>query len=127
MCDVLVLEDDDLVREVLVEVLETEGFEVVAYATPQEALGRIESVPPCRMLATDIDLGVAGLDGFAVARQARSSHLNLPVLNLSGRPHHMNGRCLGPCEDFISKPFQVSDLLGRLYALGVVPGPPHRG
>ncbi|WP_458097948.1 response regulator [Roseomonas sp. WA12] len=121
MCDVLVFEDDDLVRQFLTELLEGEGFEVAACATPQEALCRIDSVLPCRMLVTDIDLGVDGLDGFAVARRVRSARLNLPVLYFSGRPHHMNERSLGPCEDFIGKPFRVTDLLGKLHGLGIAP------
>ncbi|WP_338665967.1 response regulator [Pararoseomonas sp. SCSIO 73927] len=122
MCDVLVLEDNDLVREFLIKVLETEGFEVAAFATPQGALGRMGSAPPCRMLATDVDLGVEGLDGFAVASKVRSSYPNLPVLYFSGRPYHFNDHPLGPCEDFLTKPFRVSDLLGKLHALGVGPG-----
>lgn len=122
MCDVLVLEDDDMVRDILVEALETEGYEVAACATPQEALGRIGSVPPCRMLVTDIDLGVQGADGFEVARQVRSSRPGLPVLYLSGRPYHINGRSLGACEAFLAKPLRLSDLLGKLHALGVAPG-----
>ena len=119
MCDVLLLEDDDLVRELLVEVLETEGFEVAAFSTAQEALGRIEGLPPCRVLATDIDLGTPEYDGFRVARQARAICANLPVLYLSGRPSNWNDRDFGPCEEFLSKPFGLDAFIGKLKALGV--------
>lgn len=124
MCDVVVLEDNDLLRELLVEVLEGEGFEVAAFATPHEALGRMEAVPPCRMLATDLDLGVPGLDGFKVAERVRAAHTNLPILYVSGRPALMNGRRLGAFEDFIAKPFQAEAFLKKLHALGIAPNRP---
>jgi DNA-binding response OmpR family regulator len=121
MCDVLVLEANDLVREFLVEVLESEGFEVEAVQTPQEALSLMEAVPACRMLVIDIDSGVDGLNGFEVGRQARSTCMTLPVLYFSGLPSHWNDRHFDPFEDFISKPFELDAFLVKVRGLGVAP------
>lgn len=67
VCDVLVLEDEALVRMVVVAILEGDGLHVREAATPGEAMDAIVQPPGCSLLVTDIDLGVPGVDGFSVA------------------------------------------------------------
>ena len=117
--DVVVLEDDDLVRDVLSDIIATEGFTVHVAATVEEAMQRLES-SRCGLLLTDIDLG-AGPDGFAAARAAQARRPALPVIYLTGRPTHAQGRSFGPNERFLSKPFRTAELMAAMRSLGVNP------
>jgi two-component system OmpR family response regulator len=65
--DVVVLEDDDLVRDVLTDIIEAEGFAVRPATTAGDALDQIALSAGCSLLLTDIDLG-PGPSGFDAAR-----------------------------------------------------------
>lgn len=75
---VLVVEDDFLIREMLVDTLSDEGFEVVHAADGDEALSR------CReragnVLVIDVVMP-GGIDGWQVAEQCQAHHPNLAVI-----------------------------------------------
>jgi len=118
--DVVVLEDDDLVRDVLTDIIEAEGFAVRPATTAGDALAQIDSSAGCSLLLTDIDLG-PGLSGFEAARMAQEKHPGLPVIYLTGRPSHGNGREFGPRERFLRKPFRTRELVEAMRSLGVNP------
>ncbi|WP_169742740.1 response regulator [Muricoccus aerilatus] len=118
--DVVVLEDDDLVRDVLTDIIEAEGFAVRPATTADDALEQIASSAGCSLLLTDIDLG-PGPSGFEAARLAQEQHPNLPVIYLTGRPAHGNGREFGPKERFLRKPFRTRELVDAMRSLGVNP------
>jgi signal transduction histidine kinase/ActR/RegA family two-component response regulator len=67
---VVVIDDNDEVREMLVEVLELDGYAVEQAASGSEGLTRILSAHPNAAL---IDIGLPGLDGYEVARRARAA------------------------------------------------------
>jgi signal transduction histidine kinase/ActR/RegA family two-component response regulator len=67
---VVVIDDNDEVREMLAEVLELEGYAVEQAADGDEGLTRILSARPNAAL---IDIGLPGLDGYEVARRARDA------------------------------------------------------
>ncbi|MBB5696342.1 response regulator [Muricoccus pecuniae] len=117
MCDVLVVEDQAIVRMVLVDMLEDEGLAVREAATPEDALRFMEGPAGCSVLVTDIDLGVAGMDGFVVAARGRHHTPDLSVLFLSGRPSHFNGRSYSEKERTLIKPFRREELLTAVRAL----------
>jgi two-component system OmpR family response regulator len=120
MFDIVVLEDDDLVRDVLTDIIEAEGFVVRPAATADEALAHLASSGGCSLLLTDIDLG-PGPDGFDAARVAQERHPALPVIYLTGRPAHGNNRHFGPNERFLRKPFRTRELVDAMRSLGVNP------
>jgi DNA-binding NtrC family response regulator len=124
MHDVVVLEDDDLVRDVLTDIIEAEGFAVRSAASADDAMAQIEAAGGCDLLLTDIDLG-PGANGFDAARAAQERHPSLPVIYLTGRPDHANNRHFGPKERFLGKPFRTRDLREAIRSLGVKP--PHPG
>jgi CheY-like chemotaxis protein len=82
---VLVVEDDELVREVAVEGLMEAGFEVVEAASAEEALARCEE-HVADVLFTDIRLP-GSLDGWDVAEQCRETNPGLPVIYATGFSH----------------------------------------
>ena len=71
---VLLVDDDELVRTVLAEILDNAGYEVVDTGDPVDALGLPEPLGPPDVLITDIDL-CSELNGFEVR----------PTLAISGR------------------------------------------
>ena len=86
---VLVVEDEELVRMLLVEVLEGDGYTVLEAADGPTALARLgeaaagpEAKPPVDLLVTDV--GLPGLNGRQLAEAARARHPDLKVLFLTG-------------------------------------------
>jgi CheY-like chemotaxis protein len=78
---VLVVEDDPGVRAYLVAVLEHAGYSVIAAGSGEEGLELLGKRPP--KLAV-LDIGLPGMDGFAVAD--RLSSREVPVIMVTGDP-----------------------------------------
>lgn len=82
MRTILVAEDDPASRELLREILEDVGYQVVEAANGREALEKIEQVQPHLVI---LDLQMPVLDGFGVVRQLRQDErfASLPVVALT--------------------------------------------
>jgi two-component system, OmpR family, response regulator len=114
MC-ILLVEDDQPVREVVVEALADEGFEVCEAETGDQAAGLIEKPPKTfRLLMTDVDLP-GKRDGINLARLMQRRHPALPVLYMTGRPEKVG--TLGPREALLAKPFTFQDMFRAVRAL----------
>lgn len=111
MLDVLILDDEEVVRDVLVELLEDQGLSVMAVATPGEARDIALGTPGCSMLLTDIDLGQPDVDGFGVAADVRARRPELPVLFISGRPWRLAEHTPAAHDRILAKPFRMSALM----------------
>ena len=79
---VLVVDDDDLVRELLAAQLDEAGFHTIVAASGKEALGLIEADDRIDVLVSD--LSMPGMDGVATIRQARALRPALPCFLLTG-------------------------------------------
>ncbi|MCX6628304.1 MAG: response regulator [Candidatus Solibacter sp.] len=112
---ILVVEDDATVRHLVVSMLKSSGYRVVAPATPHEAL-RIcdEFSTPLDLLLTDVVLPEA--DGVEVAEKAVASRPNLRVLFMSGYTEHPVLRLPGfdRAAPFIQKPFTKATLTAKV-------------
>ena len=106
--DILLVEDDELVRECLAEALQEAGLRIEGTSTAEAALVLLRSGHPPDVMVTDINLG-AGMDGLAFARAARLLHPGLPVVFISGRYSEL--RNMMPYERFLPKPFTTPALL----------------
>jgi signal transduction histidine kinase/CheY-like chemotaxis protein len=78
---VLVIDDDDSVRTVLVETLKRSGFEVIEASGGEEGLRHIQTVTPA---AAIIDFIMPGMNGAEVARRLQRALPNLPIIFVSG-------------------------------------------
>jgi len=112
MCDMLVLDDDPLVRVTLVEALRDEGFAVHEAAEEAEVLNVLRGGNRPGVLVTDLDLGTHR-SGFVVATMARLIVPGMPVIYITGRPEVANGRSLAAHERLLAKPFRPSDLIAQ--------------
>ena len=107
--DVLLVEDEALVREMLAEVLTDAGLDVAATSSAEGAL-RVageawDASQPPQVLVTDVDLG-AGMDGVALVAEIRRRWPDLGVVVMTGRPSNLNGRDPDPDEICLHKPFR---------------------
>jgi CheY-like chemotaxis protein len=105
--DVLLVEDDELIRDILGEALDDAGLDTVRSPNAEDALAQMSGDAPFVMV-TDINLG-AGMDGLALGREARQRFPNLPIVYISGRYAEVSG--LRKDERFLPKPFPASALL----------------
>lgn len=109
----LIVEDEEMLRELAREILEAAGFGVRVAGAAEAALILAAERPP-RLLITDIML--PGLGGKDLAERLRSRHPELNVLFVSGHPRHeVLGRDdLSPGTGFLQKPYSREALLAAV-------------
>ncbi|HTR18235.1 MAG TPA: response regulator [Acetobacteraceae bacterium] len=114
--DVLLVEDDDLVRECLAEALHEAGLETAERASGEDALELLtpDTKPPA-VVVTDINLG-PGMNGLAFAEAARRCWPSVAVIYISGRYQGLNE--LGGRDRFVPKPFPMGALLRAIRDVG---------
>jgi DNA-binding response OmpR family regulator len=113
---VLVVEDDELTRKGLVEVLSTEGYQTVEAADGLRALEAYDRERPDFIC---LDIMMPELDGYEVCRRIRAQDPDVPVIFLSAKGEEIDrvvGLELG-ADDFITKPFGVREVVARIRAV----------
>ena len=112
----LLVEDETTLSLLLRERLEREGFFVETCTNGEEGL-TLALKGSFDILLLDIKL--PGRNGFDVCRELRRHGLNVPILMLTARgdvKDRVKGLNLG-ADDYLPKPFEVSELLARIRAL----------
>src|SRR5262247_4655354 len=113
---VLVVDDDQAVRESLRRSLSFNGYDVELATDGFEALDRIATQRPDALV---LDLMMPRLDGLETCRRLRSAGEDLPILVLTARDavaDRVAGLAAG-ADDYLPKPFALEELLARLRAL----------
>ena len=111
----LVVDDDEGIRELLSRYLIEQGFEVQTAADAVEMDARLENMLPDLMI---LDLMMPGEDGLSVAKRVRNQ-LKLPIIMLSARGDDID-RIVGlevGADDYMPKPFNPRELLARVRAV----------
>jgi len=106
---ILVVEDEELVRDVAVEMIRELGYKVVAASNGAEALEVLQGVGPVDLLFSDV-LMPGGISGVALAIKARQIRQGLKVLLTSGYPATEGARVGAPDFPVIRKPYQRDKL-----------------
>ncbi|MDQ4032147.1 MAG: response regulator transcription factor [Actinomycetota bacterium] len=112
---VLLVEDDERIRQALGLALADEGYEVIEAGSGEEALARLGSTTVDLVL---LDLMLPGVDGLAVCRTLRSRG-DLPIIIITARSDTtdvINGLEAG-ADDYVTKPLVASELAARIRAL----------
>ncbi len=108
----MIVEDEFLIRATLVEVLEDEGYEVVATESGEEALELVRSDGGIALMLTDMHLA-GPMDGVTLAAAVRGVRGGMPVIFMTGRPDRVPA--LDPrTEAMVSKPYSASDIVGAM-------------
>src|SRR5439155_13532011 len=111
----LVVDDNEEVRDLLALVLEEEGYSVRAVAGGDEALRLVRARRP--ELIT-LDLSLPGKDGWAVLRELQSdpSTVTIPVLIISAFTRHLEETLRGQVARVIPKPFYLNQIIAEVKA-----------
>ncbi len=115
---ILVVEDEDGVRDIVSRILRKAGYEVHAAADPAEAL-RLVQQQHLQMDVLLTDIIMPGMSGTQLAAELRRTRPDLPVLFMSG---YTSGPAPGGQEipadaPLLHKPFQTEQLLNAMHAV----------
>ena len=110
---ILVVDDDEALRETLSEVLSDEGYEVVAVADGEAALEHVGDRPTDLII---LDVMLPRMDAYSFrAAQLEAEHQHLPpVIVLSAVPDLATAATRLNAAAWIAKPFRLDDLLARI-------------
>jgi CheY-like chemotaxis protein len=106
---ILVVEDDFLIRMMLVEVLTDDGFSVVEAGSGDEAFAMLS--PSIALVVTDVQLP-GSLNGHQLVALARQSRPDLPAIYTSGRMAKDGPK--GDLDVSITKPYQGADICAAI-------------
>ncbi len=119
----LLVEDEDALRELLQQRLTGAGYRVLAAATPSEALA-ISSAHADTIDAIITDIMLPEMSGDALAGKLRASRPEIRVLRISGYPAESRTSAPEPFTSFLQKPFSLDDLEAVLLDLLETPPRP---
>lgn len=109
---ILVVDDDALLRRSLAFNLEQNGFTVKTASSAEQALEVVRANPPDLIL---LDIGLPGMDGLEALKSLRTTH-RVPVIFLTARRRELDeilGLELGG-DDYLTKPFNLDVLLAHI-------------
>jgi two-component system cell cycle response regulator DivK len=116
MATILLVEDNELNRDMLSRRLERKGYTVVIAVDGEEAVSMAAGIPHDLIL---MDMSLPKLDGWEATRRIRETGNKVPIIALTA--HAMDGdeqkaREAG-CDDYDTKPVDLPRLLGKIEAL----------
>jgi CheY-like chemotaxis protein len=121
---VLVCDDDDGVRKLLVDILEFRAYKILQARNGRHALEVVQTYGgPIHLLITDVVMPQLG--GVELAQKLRETQPNLAVLYLSGYPEQPEvlSLALDRQTQFLAKPFLPSDLTSAVSSMLEASGP----
>lgn len=125
MTRILIVEDDDDIREALARALSAQGVTVASVARGADALGRLTEFSPDAVI---LDLGLPDLDGADVLAMIRTLS-DVPVLVATARDDESQVVRLldAGADDYIVKPYSAAQVLARVRAVLRRHGPAGEG
>jgi DNA-binding response OmpR family regulator len=113
---ILVIEDDEAIRQGIVDALQFEGYETLEAADGNAGLDMAVTVD-CDLIL--LDLVLPGHQGLDILREVRATRPTLPVIILTAKgdeTDRVNGLRLG-ADDYVVKPFSATELMARVQAV----------
>ncbi|BED91975.1 MAG: response regulator transcription factor [Candidatus Improbicoccus pseudotrichonymphae] len=115
---ILVVEDEDAIREFEIINLQRAGYQVIETSNGNEALSIFEEKNGDFDLAV-IDIMISGIDGIELCKELRKRSKSIGIILLTAKTQEMDkisGLMYG-ADDYITKPFSPSELIARVDAL----------
>jgi len=112
---IVVVDDDEHIRELASLYLRKEGFDVTCAVDGPSAVKRIQQLSPHLVV---LDLMLPGMSGYDVCKQVRQDS-NVPIIMLTARDDDVDkivGLELG-ADDYLTKPFNPRELVARVKAI----------
>ncbi|GMQ56253.1 response regulator transcription factor [Vallitalea sediminicola] len=116
MSKIIIVDDDSNIRELVIALLQNNGFEVCEAADGREALQKINVD---KLDLAIIDIMMPNMDGFELCSHLSRYYENMPVLMLTAKDElasKVKGFGLG-ADDYLTKPFEGDELVVRVQAL----------
>ena len=113
---ILFVEDEESLRNLLSDRLNSEGYVVECASDAEKALERTTSAAFDLII---LDIMLPGMDGFELCHRIRTAGIATPILMLTARARiedKVNGLKIG-ADDYVTKPFEVRELLARIEVL----------
>jgi two-component system OmpR family response regulator len=113
---ILVVEDEEPIRELVATALRFTGFQVVTAASGREALAEARN-GIFQLIVLDVNL--PDVDGFEICRRLRAGGDRVPVNFLTARddPADLRTGFTGGADDYVTKPFSLEELVLRIDAV----------
>lgn len=115
---IIVIEDDPLILKLISQTLQREGYEVITATDGSEGLRKVRETHPHLVV---LDISLPGLDGYQVCHHLRSEQetSKLPVIMVTAmsRPSDQRRGFEKGADDYLSKPFVLSELITRIQSL----------
>ncbi|HBB39378.1 MAG TPA: DNA-binding response regulator [Candidatus Aquiluna sp.] len=121
MSNILVVEDSERIASFIVKGLQSHGYQVTHTPNGEDAL-KLSAAAEFDLVI--LDIGLPGIDGFAMLEQLRGSGNEVPVIVLTARDSVDNtvASFEGGADDYMSKPFSFEELLARVRRRISTPG-----
>lgn len=105
---ILIVEDNDLLRDLLVRFFGDEaGFRVETVGDGAAAIRRLNTGPLPDVILSDVMMPM--VDGFQLLARAKEEHPSVPVIMMSASNCRVEAFRRG-CDDYLEKPFELSEL-----------------
>ena len=117
MRKILVVEDEKSIREMIALNLRMAGWEVLEAPTAEQGLDLLNRQGPCE--AALLDVMLPGMNGFSLCETIRRDNQEIGIIILSAKgmeADKIRGLSIG-ADDYMTKPFSVSELIARIEAL----------
>jgi DNA-binding response OmpR family regulator len=118
MVKIMVVDDVPEMVQLISDILEPHGYDVIQTHSGEEALGKLEDTVPDLVL---LDIMMPGMDGFEVCRRIRKNPVtsDMMVVFVTGRRDcetHYRDSDSGHPDGYILKPFSLKELVERVTA-----------
>jgi DNA-binding response OmpR family regulator len=113
---ILVVDDEQTIRELLAELFSIEGYEVVSASNGREAIRLAARNTPHLVI---LDASMPEMDGLETTWELRSQQETcwIPIIMVTAFEETRTEALHAGVDDFVTKPFKVADLMARVKAL----------
>jgi phosphoserine phosphatase RsbU/P len=117
MAQILIIEDDILIRKLLKKMLRTQGYDVIEAGSGEEGLAKLHQVCPSLILC---DWELPGVSGLTICQKIKSdsklSSIYFIFLTTYSIPEYLTAGLDGGADDFLTKPIEMTELSARVRA-----------
>lgn len=115
---ILVVEDEDVIRDFVVINLQRAGYDVVDVSNGEAALEVFEAENGDFDVVL-LDVMMPGIDGFTVCKRLRQKSTTIGIIMLTAKTQEMDkvGGLMIGADDYVTKPFSPSELVARVDAI----------
>lgn len=109
---ILVVDDEEAIRQFLSVALSSQGYEIMEAACGQTALSSVSSRQPDLII---LDLALPDIDGVEVTRRLRQwTQIPIIILSVRGSENDKIAALDAGADDYLTKPFSAKELLARI-------------